>query len=240
MRRRTRFRRAAKQPEQIDALTIDCFSRNTEKGKINMILVGRYQSPFVRRTAVVLKTLGIDYELKSLSTAEDRAEIGKFNPVGRVPSLVLDDGETLIDSQAIIDYLLEIGDSEHRLLAPSGKDRRAVLKISAIAQGAMEKAVSSAYERNRRPKEKVFQGWVDQVEGQSAGGLAALESLAAAGGDWLHGDHMTLADINAVCAYDFIGRAVPRLVKGNAYPALASFVARCNELPAFAETQPKG
>lgn len=203
-----------------------------------MILVGRYQSPFVRRVGIVLKTLGMAFETKGLTTSSDTAEITKFNPVGRVPSLQLDDGEVVIDSQAIIDHLLEVGDAKHRLLAASGKDRRAVLRLTSIALGAMEKAVASAYERTRRPKEKVFQDWVDRVDGQCATALKALDA-AAAKGQWLHGDHMTLADISGVVAYDFAGRAVRYLLKDNAYPALAGLSARCNELPAFAETRPK-
>lgn len=205
-----------------------------------MILVGRNLSPFVRRTAVVLKTLGLPFDTKGLSTADDAAEILKINPVGRVPSLQLDDGEVLVDSAAIIDYALETSGPDNGLLAASGADRRAVLKISAIAQGAMEKAVASAYERNRRPKEMVYQGWVDHVEGQTSSALRSLEDMAAAAGEWLHGDRLTLADINAVCALDFIRIAVPYLVEAGTYPALESLSARCNELPAFAETQWKG
>jgi len=205
-----------------------------------MILVGRNLSPFVRRSAIVLKTLGLDFESKGLSTADDNDEILKINPVGRVPSLILDDGETVVDSQAIIDHALEVGDPDNQLLAQSGAERRAVLRISAIAQGAMEKAVASSYERNRRPKEKVYKGWVEKVDAQTASALASLEEMAKAGGDWIHGDHMTLADINAAVAYDFVSIAEPYLVKDGAFPALAALSARCNELPAFAETRWKG
>lgn len=205
-----------------------------------MFLVGRYLSPFVRRTGVVLKTLGMDFEEKPLSTAEDGAEIRKTNPVGRVPSLLLDDGETLIDSQAIIDHLLEVGDPDNTLLAPSGADRRAVLRLCALATGAMEKNVASAYERNRRPKDKVYAGWVDHVDGQAASALRALDDAAASNGDWLHGGRMTLADISAVAAYDFAAIAVPYLIEDRTYPALAALSARCNALPAFAETRWKG
>jgi glutathione S-transferase len=203
-----------------------------------MILVGRYQSPFVRRTGIVMKTLGMAFETKSLSTADDTAEIRKYNPVGRVPSLVLDDGEVLIDSPAIIDHVLEVADPDGTLLPKSGTDRRAVLRTAAIGQGAMDKAVASVYERTRRPKDKVFQGWVDMVDGQTASALAALEALTA-GRDWMHGDSMTLADINAVVVFDQVGRSVPCLLNDDPYPALAAMSVRCNRLPAFAETQPK-
>ena len=205
-----------------------------------MILIGRFRSPFVRRTAVVLKTLGVDFESKGLTMADNAAEITALNPVGRVPSLVLGHGEVLVDSAAIIDYVLESADPENRLLAPSGSDRRAVLKIAAIAHSAMEKAVASAYERKRRPEEKIFQVGVDHVEGQITSALRAFDDIASAASEWLHGDHMTLADKNAVVAYDQVGMAEPYLVEDGAYPALGTLSARCNELPAFAETRWKG
>jgi glutathione S-transferase len=200
-----------------------------------MELIGRNLSPFVRRTAIVLNLLDLKYEQRGLSTADDTAEIAKINPVIRVPSMVLDDGETLVDSSAIIDHLLEVGDPGHTLLPASGAERRAVLRLAAIGHGAMEKAVSSSYERNRRPKEKVFDGWVKQVEGQVVSGLAALNE-AAANGEFLCGGHLTLADVNAVVAHDFSAIAAPYLLQDNPYPALAALAQRCNELPAFADT----
>jgi len=66
--------------------------------------------------------LGLAYRQVGLSTADDTAEIAKFNPVVRVPSLVLDGGETLVDNSAIIDHLLEVGDPKHRLLPASGTE----------------------------------------------------------------------------------------------------------------------
>ena len=200
-----------------------------------MQLIGRYLSPFVRRTAVVLNLLDMPFEQRGLSTADDADEIAKMNPVVRVPSLVLDDGETLIDSNAIIDHLLEIGDQQHSLLPASGADRRAVLRLAYIGHGVMEKGVASAYERGRRPKELVYDEWVKMVDGQVDGGLAALND-AAAGGGFLHGDNLTLADVNAVVAYDFVAIAVGYLLKEDPYPALAALAQRCGEMPAFAKT----
>ena len=66
--------------------------------------------------------MGLAYRQVGLSTADDTAELAKFNPVVRVPSLVLDGGETLVDNSAIIDHLLEVGDPEHRLLPASGTE----------------------------------------------------------------------------------------------------------------------
>ena len=171
-----------------------------------MQLIGRNMSPFVRRTSIVLKLLGLDYEQVELSTADDTDKIAKINPVIRVPSMVLDDGETLVDSNAIIDHLLEVGDPEHRLLPASGAERRAVLRLAAIGHGVMEKGVSSSYERNR------------------------------SNGDYLCGDHLTLADVNAVVAHDFVSMAEPYLMKNDPYPALSALAKRCGEQAVFADT----
>jgi len=204
-----------------------------------MILVGRNASPFVRRTSVVLRHLGLDYEQKMLSTAHDLPNILKSNPVGRVPALILDDGETLIDSGAIIDHLIEAHDGERRLLPASGAARRAVLRTTPLAHGVMEKGVSSSYERNRRPAEKVYQGWVDRCDIQTESGLQALEALAAAAtGQWLHGAEITLAGITAVIAHDFVGASAPYAMEHNSLPALAALSAKANAMALFAETRP--
>lgn len=204
-----------------------------------MILVGRNVSPFVRRTSVVLKLLGIDYEQAMLSTADDLPDILKNNPVGRVPALILDDGEALLDSGAIIDHLVEVHDVERKLIPASGAARRAVLRTTALAHGVMEKGVSSSYERNRRPEDKIFQGWVERCDSQAESGLQALEAQAAAAAtEWLHGDHLTLADITTVLAYSFIRASARYVVDRNDFTALAALAAKANAMPVFADTKP--
>ncbi len=205
-----------------------------------MILIGRYLSPFVRRSAVVLKTLGLEFEQKALSVLDDGEEIRRINPIGRVPSLIIDGNEAIVDSHTIIDYALEVGDPENSLMAASGAERRAVRRASIVAVGAMEKAVTSYYERDRRPAEKTYQDWVDHCDDQTGTALAALDGWIAENGNWVHGAHMTLADIDATVAFDFITMVGPHVLEGDAYPALAGLSKRCNELPAFAETQWKG
>jgi glutathione S-transferase len=204
-----------------------------------MILVGRNVSPFVRRTSVVLKLLGLTYEQSMLSTADDLPDIFKRNPVGRVPALILDDGETLLDSGAIIDHLIEAHDQDRKLLPSLGAARRAVLRTTALAHGVMEKGVSSSYERNRRPEDKIFQGWIDRCDGQVESGLQALEVQAAAKtGEWLHGNHITLGDITVVLAYQFVRASARYVVDRNAFMALATLSDKANAMPIFAETKP--
>ena len=106
-----------------------------------MILIGRLLSPFVRRTLVSLNVLGFECQRKALSTATDVQAIGELNPLRRVPALVLDDGEVLIDSIAILEYLDELVGPERALLPAAGPERRKALRLLSLAVGAAEKGV---------------------------------------------------------------------------------------------------
>ena len=94
-----------------------------------MILIGQYNSPFVRRVAIALRLYGIAYEHRPWSTFGDAERIAPFNPLRRVPTLVLDDGEALIESGAILDYL-----DEHRR-SVTRNDRAGRRRAPARAQG---------------------------------------------------------------------------------------------------------
>jgi glutathione S-transferase len=89
-----------------------------------MILVGQYDSPYVRRVAVSLRLLGFGYEHDTRSVFADFDALRQVNPVGRIPSLVLDDGEVLIDSAAILDWLDRAVGPERALLPHDGPARR--------------------------------------------------------------------------------------------------------------------
>jgi len=200
-----------------------------------MQLIGRDLSPFVRRTATVVEILGLPYERLKLATADTPEAVARFNPLARVPALVLEDGETLYDSSAIIDYLLEIGDPEHRLLPSAGRDRRDVLRISAIATGIMEKGVAAAYEMRRRPSHLVHQPWLQYIQQQVRDGLAYLETELA-GKTWFTGAGPKLDDVNAVVAFDYIGMVHADLIGSN-LSSMAALSERANQLPAFINTQ---
>jgi len=92
-----------------------------------VILVGQYDSPFVRRVAVSLRLLGFGYEHDTRSVFGDFDSMRRTNPLGRIPSLVLEDGEVLIDSVAILDWLDETVGPGRALLPAEGEARRRVL-----------------------------------------------------------------------------------------------------------------
>lgn len=203
-----------------------------------MILIGRYLSPFVRRVAVSLKLTGQAFEHRALSTVDDLAEVKKLNPLGRVPALVLDDGEVLVDSNAILDHIDELAGPARALLPAAGKPRREALQTVGIAYGVLEKGVAAVYERTKRPKELVHAPWRDHLDGQVKAGLAALEARL---GDrtWFGGAKPNQADITTVVALDFLGVMLPALVEKGAHPRLEALVRLADALPAFVETKPQ-
>src|SRR5262245_36160043 len=112
-----------------------------------MILIGQYDSPFVRRVAIALRLYNIGYEHRPWSTFGDADRIAPFNPLRRVPTLVLDDGEALIESGTILDHLDERVGPSRAMIADQGAGRRHALKVCALATGLADKAVSLFYER---------------------------------------------------------------------------------------------
>ncbi len=198
-----------------------------------MFLIGQYNSPFVRRVAIAMRLYGIAFEHKPWSTFGDADKIAPYNPLRRVPTLVLDDGEALIESAMILDYLDDRVGADKAMIARSGDIRRRHLRICALAMGLGDKGVSLLYERVLR-KEKLAL-WVERCEAQISGVLAALEKeRAAVKTPYWFGDSIGHADIAVACVLRFVGEAHPPLFDAR-YPALKAHSARCEALPAFQE-----
>jgi glutathione S-transferase len=176
--------------------------------------------------------LEIRFDHKNLSVGRDQAQIRKVNPLGRVPVLVLDDGEVLTESSAILDYLDDRVGPGRALLPPTGAPRRKALALMALATGAAEKAVQQTYESFFRPAEKRHEPWLARLREQMSGALALLDRAAAAeGDDWLVDQGLSQADITVTCAFTYIDEALK--LDNKMYPALRRHVARCERMPAF-------
>ncbi|MBR7650953.1 glutathione S-transferase family protein [Brucella oryzae] len=199
-----------------------------------MILIGQYDSPFVRRVAIAMRLYGLPFEHKPWSTFGDRDRLAEFNPLSRVPTLVLDDGDVVIESAAILDYLDEIAVGKPPLVVQKGIERRQALKICALSTGLADKAVSLLYEGLLRSEKSNV--WVERCETQIARVLDVLESdLAERKSLYWFGDDIGHADIAAVCALRFLREAHPKLFNAQRYPALAGLAARCEALAPFQE-----
>jgi glutathione S-transferase len=199
-----------------------------------MILIGMFDSPFVRRVAVSMNLLQVPFEHRNWSVGKDFELIRQFNPLGRVPALVQTDGDTLIESAAILDFLDENAPAGRALLPQSGEARREALRIMAIAVGGAEKAVAQLYETAFRPPEKRYRPWVERCHTQMHAALAELDRLCQVrGGEWLIGNRITQADVTATCVYTFLSEALDINRDAVMYPALSAVAARCEALPEF-------
>ncbi|MBY6263371.1 glutathione S-transferase family protein [Azospirillum sp. 412522] len=197
-----------------------------------MILIGQYDSPFVRRVAVALRLYGMAYEHRPWSVFSDAAEVARFNPLKRVPTLVLADGEVLIESGAILDHLDEVAGPDRALIARQGPDRRRALKLCALSTGLADKAVSLVYERVLHKERSEL--WVERCTGQIGAVLDALEAdRAAAPGPWWFGDRIGHADIAAGCALRFVGEAHPGVFDRSRWPTLAAHSGACEAMAEF-------
>ena len=141
-----------------------------------MKLVGRYDSPYVRRVGVSLHVLGMSFEYLPLSPFSQAGEFRKFSAIGRMPVLVLANGEILIESATILDYLDEIAGPGCALIPATGEERRKSPRILASATAACDKAIAINYER-RRPREMIFVDWIARCRAQLDAALSELEAL---------------------------------------------------------------
>jgi glutathione S-transferase len=205
-----------------------------------MILVGQYDSPFVRRVAITLHLFELPFTRNPISVFGDAEAMRAINPLGRIPSLVLDDGEVLIDSAAILDYLDEQVGPARALLPAAGAPRRQALRIIALASGAIDKAGAIVYDRTLRPPEKQHAPWQERCAVQLATALAALEAAMPQGGGtpWIGGDHPGQADITVGCALGYLLLRLPEALAAGRMPALERLAAACEELEAFRVTRP--
>jgi len=204
-----------------------------------MLLIGMFDSPFVRRVAVSMKLLGIPFEHGNWSVGKDFERIRNYNPLGRVPTLVTDTGELLMESGAILDYLDELAGPERALLPRAGAERRQALNLMAMATGAAEKGVQQVYERVFRPEAKRHQPWVDRCRLQMSSSLAAIDRYLGERGlaHWLVGRKMTQADITVACAFTFLNDTLKVADDAVMFQSLSMLTSRCEALPAFQETR---
>ena len=198
-----------------------------------MILVGQYNSPYVRRVAVSLRVLGFPYTHDTRSVFSDFDAMRTLNPLGRIPSLVLDDGEVLINSAAILDWLDQTVGPERALIPPTGAGRRHALKLIALATGAIDKIGAATYERLIRPTALRWPDWISRCLTQGTGAIAAL-----AAEPWPAGQNLDQAQITTACMLRYVQLADSSLLPPGRFPTLDALATRCEAHPAFQATWP--
>lgn len=193
-------------------------------------------SPYVRRTAISLRLLGIPFEHRSWSVFRNFDEFRQLNPLVKAPTLVLDDGTLLTESGLIIDWAQTIRD-QPALMPSDAAQRLRATRLVGIALAASEKSVQIVYEHKRAP-EKRDDAWLQRLHAQLHSAYDLLERELDGVDGWLFGDAPTQADISLAVAWSFTQLVAADVIDAAAYPRLVAFSQRAEKHPDFAALPP--
>jgi glutathione S-transferase len=201
-----------------------------------MKLLSSTASPYTRKVRVVLAEKKIDFELEPVDVNPVDNPVNPHNPLGKVPTLLLDDGTALFDSRVIVEFLDSVSPIS-RLIPDGTRDRVAVRRWEALADGVLDAGLLVRYESLRDKKEQ-SKGWVEKQVARMHRGMKQLnEDLGER--LWCHGDRYSLADIALGCCLGWLYFRKPGGVDWQAqYPELAKQYEKLMERPAFADTVP--
>jgi glutathione S-transferase len=202
-----------------------------------MKLLGSPASPYTRKVRIVLaeKKIDCDFEVADVNPPEN--PVNALNPLGKVPTLVLDDGTALFDSRVIVEFLDAVSPIS-RLIPDDNRDRVAVRRWEALADGTLDAGLLIRYE-GLRPKKEQGEVWIAKQKGKLERGLALM---AAELGEkpWCHGDRYSLADIALGSCLGWVEFRKPAGVDWRAqYANLVRHYDKLMERQAFSDTVPK-
>lgn len=204
-----------------------------------MRLIGMLDSPYVRRTAISLRHLAIDFEHEALSVFSTFEAFRAINPVVKAPTLVCDDGQLLMDSSLILQYA-EAYLSEGRQLWPDREeDYRADMRAVGLALAACDKSVQLVYERNLRPKEAQYVPWMSRVQAQITAALEGLEIEVKQRSEAFVQPNRQ-AVITSAVVWQFVQSMLAEQVPAESFPALAALSARMEDTHEFRDFPPVG
>jgi glutathione S-transferase len=202
----------------------------------HMKLIGSLTSPYVRKVRIVFFEKKVDVDLEIENVWAPDTIITNHNPLGKVPCLLLDDGEAIYDSRVIAEYvdtLSPVG----KLIPTESRERATVKNWEALADGIKDAGILARLEATLRPPEQQSPVWVDRQIGKIK---AALEQMSRELGEnsWCHGNQMTLADIATGCALGYLLFRFPNIAWQTQYPNLDALYQKLIQRPSFIETAP--
>jgi glutathione S-transferase len=202
-----------------------------------MKLIGSLASPYTRKVRIVLAEKKIDCDLVPVDVQPVNNPVNAHNPLGKIPTLVLDDGTALYDSRVIVEFL-DARSPISRLIPDELRDRVAVRRWEALADGVLDAGLLVRYESLRDTRER-SKAWSDKQVARVHRGLAQM--VADLGErTWCHNDRYSLADIAVGCCTGWLGFRKPGDVDWlAAYAPLAQHYRKVMERPAFADTVPQ-
>lgn len=202
-----------------------------------MKLIGSLTSPYVRKTRVVLAEKKLEYEFILENVWAQDSTIQQYNPLGKVPCLIMDDGGTLFDSRVIVEYLDTLS-PVGRLIPQSGRERAAVKCWEAIADGVLDAAVAIHFENTRREPGTRSQAWIDRQYGKI---IAALDHMNRSLEDqpaYCTGINFSLADVAVGCALGYLDLRCEEIAWRQQYPQLQRLEEKLRTRQSFINTVP--
>ncbi len=199
-----------------------------------MKLLGTDGSPYVRKARVAIAEKGIACDYVTASPRDPDSGVSAANPLSKVPTLLLDNGEAVFDSSVIIEYVDGLAPAP-KLIPDAFADRIPVKRWAAVGDGIIDAAVAIMHDR-RLPGEK--QQGPDYEARQMAkinAALALIDKTAVAG-DFLHAGQFSLGDAVCGAALGYLDRVLPEFDWRSAYANLKRYGARLAARPAFVAT----
>src|SRR6266581_2328891 len=202
-----------------------------------MKLLSSLASPYTRKVRIVLAEKKIECDLEPVDVSPAENPVNAHNPLGKIPTLVLDDGTALYDSRVIVEFLDSVTPIS-RLIPDETRDRIAVRRWEALADGVLDAGLLVRYESLRDKKEQ-SKAWSDKQLARMRRGMEQMvKDLGERG--WCHADRYSLADIAVGCCLGWLGCRKPGDVDWHSdYASLAQHYKRLMERPAFADTAPQ-
>lgn len=200
-----------------------------------MKLVGSLTSPYVRKIRVALLEKALPFDFVNDPPWEPGTRVADYNPLGKVPALVTDEGEVFFDSPVVAAYIETLDAAPALLPAPTLEAIR-VRQLEALADGITDAGVVWLLE-TRRSADKQDAGTIARQRGKIERGLDVLEARLA-GREWLHGENLSLADIAAGCCLLWLDFRLPQFDWRSGRPVLSAYAARLAQRPSFAQTVP--
>ncbi len=192
-------------------------------------------SPYGRKVRIVLAEKRIDCELELVDVTPADTPLNAHNPLGKVPTLLLDDDTPIYDSRVIVEFLDNVSPIG-RLIPEGNRERVGVRRWEALADGVLDAGALLRLE-TLRPKKERSAAWMGRQRGKIERGLA---EMAKDLGDrtWCYYDRYTLADISLGCCLGWLAFRHPDIDWRGAYSNLRRHFEKLSERPAFVETAP--
>lgn len=200
---------------------------------MNLRLVGLLDSPYVRRLAIALQLMELEFTHIPLSVFRTYYEFAQINPVVKAPTLICDDETVLMDSGLIVQFASVLSKNSWAILPNNRKHRAQRLRVEGLALAVLEKAVQHVYETQLRPNDKQHQPWRMRVAIQLTEALSLLNhDLKSSSWDFSV-TQPNMAEVTAAVAWTFCLEMVPQLVEAEAFSTLDRLTKDAEQLPAF-------